>query len=76
VYYYAHLQRRADGIQEKSFVKRGTVIGYVGDTGNAGKGNYHLHFSITIPKDSTTHWEGTGINPFPVLKTAIEASSK
>ena len=47
VYYYAHLQRRADQISEKQFVKRGTVIGYVGDTGNAGAGNFHLHFSIS-----------------------------
>jgi murein DD-endopeptidase MepM/ murein hydrolase activator NlpD len=38
VYYYAHLQRRAEGIAERAFVRRGTVIGYVGDTGNAGPG--------------------------------------
>jgi hypothetical protein len=34
-YYYAHLQRYADGLAEKQQVKRGQVIGYVGSTGNA-----------------------------------------
>ena len=72
VYYYAHLQRRADNLQEKAFVKQGTVIGYVGDTGNSGAGNYHLHFSIIVPTDPTRHWEGTNLNPYPLLKDAIE----
>ncbi|HKX83460.1 MAG TPA: M23 family metallopeptidase, partial [Pyrinomonadaceae bacterium] len=39
-FYYAHLQRRSQEIAEKQFVTQGTVIGYVGDTGNAGVGNY------------------------------------
>ena len=53
VYYYAHLDRYADGLAEKQFARQGQVIGYVGDTGNAGAGNYHLHFAIwtiTDPK--------------------------
>ena len=72
VYYYAHLQRRAAGIAEKSFVRRGTVIGYVGNTGNAGVGNYHLHFSIMLPASPDRHWGGTEINPYPFLKDGIE----
>ena len=76
IYYYAHLQKRADNLQEKSFVKRGTVIGYVGDTGNAGTGNFHLHFSISIPRDPERYWEGENINPFPILKQGIEAASE
>lgn len=76
VYYYAHLQRRADGLQEKAFVKRGQLIGYVGDTGNAGPGNNHLHFTITIPKDSTRHWDGEDINPYPVLMQGVEVPAK
>ncbi len=67
VFYYAHLQRRADGIVEGSFVTKGTVIGYVGDTGNAGPGNYHLHFSIARISDPTRYFEGTYINPYPYL---------
>lgn len=72
VYYYAHLQKRADNLKEKDFVKQGTVIGYVGDSGNAGAGNYHLHFSISIPADPARYFEGNYINPFPMLKNGIE----
>lgn len=76
VYYYAHLQKRADGLQEKSFVKQGTILGYVGDTGNAGAGNYHLHFSIIIPSKPDSHWDGTNVNPYPTLKDGIEAPKR
>lgn len=72
VYYYAHLQKRADGIAEKQFVRRGTIIGYVGDTGNAGAGNFHLHFSISELSQPDRYWDGKNINPFPVLKNGIE----
>jgi peptidoglycan LD-endopeptidase LytH len=67
VFYYAHLQRYADGLGEGAYVKRGDVIAYVGDTGNAGLGNYHLHFSIAIVADPKRYWEGTNINPYPLL---------
>lgn len=73
VYYYAHLQRIAENLTEKAEVKQGNVIGYVGDTGNAGAGNYHLHFSIIIPADEKRYWEGENINPFPLLQNGIEA---
>lgn len=76
IYYYAHLQRRADNIKEKDFVRQGTVIGYVGDTGNSGAGNYHLHFTITIPNDPKRFWDGTDINPYPFLKQGVEAKIK
>jgi murein DD-endopeptidase MepM/ murein hydrolase activator NlpD len=68
VFYYAHLQRYADGILEGKYVRQGEVIGYVGDTGNAGAGNYHLHFSIATITDPKRHWDGTNINPYPLLK--------
>lgn len=74
VYYYAHLQRRADRIAEKQFVRRGTIIGYVGDTGNAGAGNFHLHFSISELEQPDRYWDGKNINPFPVLKNGIESN--
>ena len=67
IYYYAHLERRADSIKENDFVKRGTVIGYVGDSGNSGAGNYHLHFAIWTVDDPKRYWEGTNINPYPLL---------
>jgi murein DD-endopeptidase MepM/ murein hydrolase activator NlpD len=67
VYYYAHLQRYADDLVAGKVVRQGDVIAYVGDTGNAGTGNYHLHFSILIVPDPQRYWEGTSINPFPLL---------
>jgi murein DD-endopeptidase MepM/ murein hydrolase activator NlpD len=72
IFYYAHLQRRADDIKEHDQVMRGRVIGYVGDTGNAGSGNYHLHFAISIPNDPKRFWDGTPINPYPLLLNGIE----
>ena len=67
IFYYAHLSRYADGLAEGNIVKQGEVIAYVGDTGNAGPGNYHLHFSIAIVADPKRYWEGTNINPYPLL---------
>ena len=68
VFYYAHLQRYADGLATGAYVKQGEVIAYVGDTGNAGAGNFHLHFSISVPADPKRYWEGTNINPYPLLR--------
>jgi peptidoglycan LD-endopeptidase LytH len=66
--YYAHLQRRADEISVGMRVRKGTTIGFVGDTGNSGTGNFHLHFSIAIVTDPKRFWSGTYINPYPLLK--------
>ncbi len=74
VYYYAHLQSRSDQIGEKQFVRRGTVIGYVGDTGNAGAGNFHLHFGISDIESPDKYWKGVDVNPFPLLKNGIEVN--
>ncbi|HWS99136.1 MAG TPA: peptidoglycan DD-metalloendopeptidase family protein [Pyrinomonadaceae bacterium] len=68
VYYYAHLDRYADGISEGHFARRGEVLAYVGDTGNAGAGNYHLHFSVLIVTDPKRYWDGTNVNPYPLLQ--------
>jgi peptidoglycan LD-endopeptidase LytH len=73
VYYYAHLQRRAENIQPGQDVKQGTVIGYVGDTGNSGAGNFHLHFSVWLVTDPKRYWEGENINPYPLLVNGLEA---
>lgn len=67
IFYYAHLARYADGLTEGKQVRQGEVIAYVGDTGNAGAGNYHLHFSIAVVSDPKRYWEGTNINPYPLL---------
>lgn len=68
IYYYAHLQKRDENLQEHQFVRQGTVIGYVGDTGNAGAGNFHLHFAVWIINDPKRYWDGTNINPYPLLR--------
>jgi murein DD-endopeptidase MepM/ murein hydrolase activator NlpD len=68
IYYYAHLDRYAEGLTEGRLLKQGETIAYVGDTGNAGAGNYHLHFSIAQVSDPKRYWEGTNINPYPLLK--------
>jgi murein DD-endopeptidase MepM/ murein hydrolase activator NlpD len=68
IFYYAHLSHYADGLTEGQFVQQGQVIAYVGDTGNAGAGNYHLHFSISIVSDPKRYWEGANINPYPLLQ--------
>ena len=67
VFYYAHLSGYAPGLSEGNNVRQGEVIAYVGDTGNAGAGNYHLHFSIAIVSDPKRYWDGTNINPYPLL---------
>jgi peptidoglycan LD-endopeptidase LytH len=68
IYYYAHLQRRADDIKVGDKVTQGKTIAFVGDTGNAGAGNYHLHFSIAAVTDPKRFWEGTYINPYPLIR--------
>lgn len=75
-YYYAHLDGYARGLAEGQEVYQGQVIGYVGDTGNAGRGNYHLHFSIAILDDPQRWWEGANLNPYPLLKATTTADSR
>jgi murein DD-endopeptidase MepM/ murein hydrolase activator NlpD len=67
VYYYAHLERYADGIAEGLFVLQGTVIGYVGTSGNAAPDAPHLHFSVEILPPAKQWWKGVPVNPYPLL---------
>jgi murein DD-endopeptidase MepM/ murein hydrolase activator NlpD len=67
VYYYAHLDRYADGVAEGLVVKQGTVIGYVGTTGNAAPDAPHLHFSVEVLPPTKEWWKGTPVNPYPLL---------
>lgn len=66
-YYYAHLDSYAPNIAEGSVVKRGQLLGYVGSTGNADPNAPHLHFAIFKLKPDKHWWEGTPINPYPLL---------
>ncbi|WP_407074258.1 M23 family metallopeptidase [Novilysobacter ciconiae] len=66
-YYYAHLDRYADNLEEGRTLKQGEVIGYVGSTGNASDEAPHLHFGIFALDEERQWWNGTAINPYPVL---------
>jgi murein DD-endopeptidase MepM/ murein hydrolase activator NlpD len=66
-YYYAHLDRYAEGLREGQQVKRGEVIGYVGSTGNAAEDAPHLHFAILHLGADRKWWKGDPINPYPIL---------
>lgn len=66
-YYYAHLAGYAAGVREGMVVKAGDALGYVGDTGDAGAGNYHLHFGMTRMAPGERWWQGRDVNPYPLL---------
>ena len=67
VYYYAHLERYANGLHEGQFLKQGDVLGYVGTSGNAPAGTPHLHFAIEVLTAEKRWWKGTPVNPYPLL---------
>ena len=56
-FYYAHLTRAA--FEGTTRVKRGEVVGYIGNTGNARGTAPHLHFGI---------YERGAIDPLPFLR--------
>jgi len=66
-YYYAHLQQYAPDAEEGQAVKRGDTIGYVGSSGDASASDPHLHFEITKLGAEKRWWEGTSIDPYPIL---------
>jgi murein DD-endopeptidase MepM/ murein hydrolase activator NlpD len=66
-YYYAHLDRYADGIREGMRLRRGDLIGYVGTTGNARADAPHLHFAVFRLGPERQWWKGEAINPFGAL---------
>lgn len=67
-FYYAHLDRFAEGVRPGLRVQRGDTIGYVGDTGNAAPGDYHLHFSVAVLSNVGRWWEGRTLNPYPLMR--------
>jgi murein DD-endopeptidase MepM/ murein hydrolase activator NlpD len=70
-YYYAHLDRYAEGLKEGARVRRGDIIAYVGSTGNANENAPHLHFTIFKLGPEKHWWKGTAINPYPLLRELI-----
>jgi peptidoglycan LD-endopeptidase LytH len=67
VYYYAHLDRYAPGLAEGQRLRRGDPIGTVGSTGNASADAPHLHFAVHVLGPARAWWQGTPVNPFPLI---------
>lgn len=68
-YYYAHLDKYEDGIEEGKHVNAGEIIGYMGNTGYGPEGtkgqfDVHLHFGIYA---SGADGEDS-LNPYYLLK--------
>ncbi|TCS96591.1 M23 family metallopeptidase [Hazenella coriacea] len=69
-YYYAHMSQYADQIEEGTVVKKGQIIGFVGDSGYGPEGTTgqfapHLHLGIYVKGWPVIK---EAINPFPFLK--------
>ncbi len=71
-YYYAHLDRYASGTREGMSVHKGDVLGYVGSTGDASADAPHLHLAIFRLSPERHWWEGTAINPYPLLMKILD----
>ena len=66
---YMHLDRIGEGLTSGVLLGTGSLIGYVGNTGNASGGGAHLHFEI---HDSSRN----SIDPFPRLTKEFSVSEK
>lgn len=66
-YYYAHLDRYAEGLKEGAELKRGDLMGYVGVTGNSDPNAPHLHFAVFELTPAKQWWKGSPLNPYPLL---------
>lgn len=65
-YRYYHLAGFAEGLEVGSEVTKGQVIGYVGDTGNASPGGWHLHFEVR-PGEKLRYGSPAPVDPVPLL---------
>ena len=66
---YMHLDKLGEGIISGTVLEKGSLIGYVGNTGNASGGAAHLHFEI---HDSN----GTPIDPYPRTTATLSLQEK
>lgn len=65
-YRYYHLDSFAEGLAVGDRVERGQLIGYVGDTGNATPGGWHLHFEVR-PGPHPNSGNADPVDPVPLL---------
>ena len=62
-HYYAHLDDHKRGLSVGDYVRKGDLIGYVGNTGNARHTAPHLHYGLYL------QGKGRGaVNPYPYLR--------
>lgn len=69
-YYYAHLDRYAEGLAEGQMLRRGDPIGAVGSTGNADPAAPHLHFAAFELGPQRQWWKGRAADPLPLFLAA------
>lgn len=62
VYYYTHLEAHPSNISSGQYVSKGTVVGFLGNSGNARYTSPHLHFEIRP--------NGKAVNPYPTVRSA------
>jgi murein DD-endopeptidase MepM/ murein hydrolase activator NlpD len=67
LHYYAHLDAYAPGLVEGQRIRRGDPIGTVGISGNATPSGPHLHYAIYRMGPGERWWQGTPVNPYPLL---------
>ena len=65
--YYAHLDGYAPDLREGAVVRQGQHIASVGSTGNASPAAPHLHYEIKHMGPGERWWQGTEIDPYPLL---------
>ncbi len=66
---YYHLDRIGEGVTRGKVLHRGSLIGYVGNTGDAAGGPAHLHFEVH-------NSAGTPTDPFPRLAGEFPTGEK
>ncbi|MCX6722936.1 MAG: peptidoglycan-binding protein [Candidatus Staskawiczbacteria bacterium] len=68
-FYYIHLDRFGEGVSVGKVLEPGSLIGYVGNTGDAAGGAAHLHFQINNKLDVPD-------DPFPRLTVEFTSEQK
>jgi murein DD-endopeptidase MepM/ murein hydrolase activator NlpD len=67
-FYYAHLSAFSTAAVDGAYVRAGTVVGYVGNTGDAEGTPYHLHFEIHPVSLLSLGYDGA-VNPFSYVSS-------
>ncbi len=67
VYIYAHLDSRSEEIEEGGSVRRGQVIGMVGNSGVVGPRAPHVALDVQRLEAGKNWWQGEVVNPYPAF---------